>query len=126
MGLVYCDFKPDNMMLEKDDVKLIDMGGVRRMDDMQGDIYGTDGYSAPEAGEGPTASPIYSPSAAPWPFCSPRSTASRTNIAYTLPSPQEEPRVRATGIAVSLPAEGDGARIRTTASNRPTKWRSNC
>jgi serine/threonine-protein kinase PknG len=54
MGLVYCDFKPDNVMLEKDDVKLIDMGGVRRIDDQQGDIYGTVGYSAPEASEGPT------------------------------------------------------------------------
>lgn len=53
-GLVYCDFKPDNVMLERDDVKLIDMGGVRRIDDGGGDIYGTTGYSAPEAGEGPT------------------------------------------------------------------------
>jgi serine/threonine-protein kinase PknG len=53
-GLVYCDFKPDNVMLERDDVKLIDMGGVRRADDLKGDIYGTVGYSAPEAGEGPT------------------------------------------------------------------------
>lgn len=55
LGLVYCDFKPDNMMLESNDVKLIDMGGVRRIDDTGGDIYGTIGYSAPEAGEGPTA-----------------------------------------------------------------------
>jgi serine/threonine-protein kinase PknG len=54
LGLVYCDFKPDNVMLEHDDVKLIDLGGVRRIDDMGGDIYGTVGYSAPEAGEGPT------------------------------------------------------------------------
>ena len=52
--LVYCDFKPDNFMLEGDDVKLIDMGGVRRVDDPNGDIYGTKGYSAPEAGDGPT------------------------------------------------------------------------
>jgi serine/threonine-protein kinase PknG len=53
-GLAYCDFKPDNIMLEGSDVKLIDMGGVRRIDDQDGDIYGTVGYSAPEAGAGPT------------------------------------------------------------------------
>jgi serine/threonine-protein kinase PknG len=54
MGLVYCDFKPENVMLECDDVKLIDLGGVRRLEDPKGDIYGTVGYSAPEANEGPT------------------------------------------------------------------------
>ncbi len=92
LGLVFCDFKPDNVMLEKDDVKLIDMGGVRRMDDAKGDIYGTVGYSAPEAGEGPTrASDLYTIG---------RSLAVLlTEIRgfgkehrYTLPSPQEEPR----------------------------------
>jgi serine/threonine-protein kinase PknG len=56
-GLVYCDFKPDNMMLEGDDIKLIDMGGVRRLDDLDGDIYGTVGYTAPEIAEdGPSVS----------------------------------------------------------------------
>ncbi len=54
LKLVYCDFKPENVMLEGGDVKLIDLGGVRRIDDPKGDIYGTEGYSAPEAGEGPT------------------------------------------------------------------------
>ena len=53
-GLVYCDFKPDNIMLEDDDIKLIDMGGVRRVDDMDGDVYGTKGYSAPEGGTDPS------------------------------------------------------------------------
>jgi serine/threonine-protein kinase PknG len=52
-GFVYCDFKPDNFMLEEDDVKLIDMGGVRRIDDPNGDIFGTKGYMAPEASDDP-------------------------------------------------------------------------
>ena len=54
-GFVYCDFKPDNFMLENDDVKLIDMGGVRRIGDPDGDIFGTKGYMAPEAAEDPVA-----------------------------------------------------------------------
>jgi len=54
-GLVYCDFKPDNVMLEGDDVKLIDMGAVRRIGDPTGDVYGTVGYQAPEAGDDPVA-----------------------------------------------------------------------
>jgi serine/threonine-protein kinase PknG len=43
-------------MIEGDppDVKLIDMGAVRLVADAGGDIYGTKGYSAPEAGAGPT------------------------------------------------------------------------
>lgn len=47
-GLVYCDFKIDNVMLENDDIKLIDLGGVRRASDNSGDVWGTVGYSAPE------------------------------------------------------------------------------
>ena len=92
LGLVYCDFKPDNLMMERDDVKLIDLGGVRRLDDSKGDIYGTVGYSAPEAGAGPTpASDLY--------------TVGRTlavlltdirgfssDHRYSLPSPAEEPK----------------------------------
>ncbi len=54
-GLVYCDFKPDNVMLEGDDVKLIDMGAVRRIGDPSGDVYGTVGYQAPEAADDPVA-----------------------------------------------------------------------
>jgi serine/threonine-protein kinase PknG len=46
-GLVYCDFKPDNVIQTEEQLKLIDMGGVRPID---GDdpIYGTVGYQAPE------------------------------------------------------------------------------
>jgi serine/threonine-protein kinase PknG len=52
-GMVYCDFKPENIMLEGDDVKLVDMGGVRRIDNPDGDIFGTRGYMAPEAVDNP-------------------------------------------------------------------------
>jgi serine/threonine-protein kinase PknG len=52
--LVYCDFKPENVMVTADGVKLIDMGGVRRVDDTTGDVYGTEGYAAPEASDNPT------------------------------------------------------------------------
>lgn len=59
--LLYCDFKPDNIIAQGDGVKLIDMGGVRRTDDMTSAIYGTVGYQAPEVAElGPSvASDIF-------------------------------------------------------------------
>ena len=48
LGLLYCDFKPDNMIQVGDDVKLIDLGGVRLISDLDSAIYGTVGYQAPE------------------------------------------------------------------------------
>jgi len=48
LGLVFCDFKPDNIIQVGDAVKLIDLGGVRRLDDQASAIYGTVGYQAPE------------------------------------------------------------------------------
>ncbi|MDO5501142.1 MAG: tetratricopeptide repeat protein, partial [Propionibacteriaceae bacterium] len=48
LGLVYCDFKPDNVIQVGDALKLIDLGGVRRVDDHESAIYGTVGYQAPE------------------------------------------------------------------------------
>jgi serine/threonine-protein kinase PknG len=55
--LVYCDFKPDNVIQTEEQLKLIDMGGVRRIDDDDSAIYGTVGYQAPEiAAEGPSVS----------------------------------------------------------------------
>lgn len=51
LGLVYCDFKPDNLIQVGDAVKLIDLGGVRRIDDDDSAIFGTVGYQAPEVAE---------------------------------------------------------------------------
>jgi serine/threonine-protein kinase PknG len=61
VGLLYCDFKPDNVIQQGDAVKLIDMGGVRRIDDLESAIFGTVGYQAPEVAEvGPSvASDVY-------------------------------------------------------------------
>jgi serine/threonine-protein kinase PknG len=60
-GLAYCDFKPDNVMQVDEQLKLIDLGAVIRMDDEESAIYGTMGYQAPEIAEtGPTiASDVY-------------------------------------------------------------------
>ncbi|MFF4230051.1 tetratricopeptide repeat protein [Streptomyces sp. NPDC001820] len=60
-NLLYCDFKVDNAIQQQDQLKLIDMGAVRRMDDDESAIYGTVGYQAPEVGEvGPSvASDLY-------------------------------------------------------------------
>ncbi|GAA1854082.1 serine/threonine-protein kinase [Myceligenerans crystallogenes] len=59
--LLYCDLKPDNLVVQGDAVKLIDLGGVRRTSDMTSLIYGTRGYQAAEVGKvGPSvASDIY-------------------------------------------------------------------
>ncbi|MDQ6727904.1 MAG: serine/threonine-protein kinase PknG [Actinomycetota bacterium] len=54
-ALLYCDFKPDNLIQVGDQVKLIDMGAVRRLDDPSADVYGTAGFQAPEiADDGPS------------------------------------------------------------------------
>ncbi|REE97504.1 serine/threonine-protein kinase [Thermomonospora umbrina] len=49
-GLLYCDFKPDNAIQSEEQLKLIDLGGVRRIDDDDSPIFGTVGYQAPEIG----------------------------------------------------------------------------
>ncbi|MDH6113243.1 serine/threonine-protein kinase PknG [Kitasatospora sp. MAP12-44] len=59
-GLIYCDFKIDNVIQSEDSLKVIDMGAVRGFND-DGPIYGTVGYQAPEiATDGPSpASDLY-------------------------------------------------------------------
>ncbi|CAL9523850.1 Serine_threonine-protein kinase PknG [Streptomyces sp. enrichment culture] len=60
-NLLYCDFKVDNAIQTEDQLKLIDMGAVRRMDDEESAVYGTVGYQAPEIAQaGPSvASDLY-------------------------------------------------------------------
>src|SRR4051812_27392835 len=47
-GLLFCDFKLDNVIRTQDSLKLVDLGGVYRTDDPGGPVYGTVGYQAPE------------------------------------------------------------------------------
>ena len=60
-GLLYCDFKPDNLLQVGDEVRLIDVGAVRRFDDTTSAVYGTVGFQAPEIADmGPSvASDVY-------------------------------------------------------------------
>jgi serine/threonine-protein kinase PknG len=60
IGLVYNDLKPENIMLTEDQLKLIDLGAVSRVNSF-GYLYGTPGFQAPEiVRTGPTvATDIY-------------------------------------------------------------------
>ena len=67
LGLVYCDFKPDNLIQVGDAVKLIDLGGVRRIDDDGlGDLrHGRLPGARGGPGRAPRSPPTSTPSAAP-------------------------------------------------------------
>jgi serine/threonine-protein kinase PknG len=47
LGLVYNDLKPENIMVTEEQLKLIDLGAVSRVNSF-GYLYGTPGYQAPE------------------------------------------------------------------------------
>jgi serine/threonine-protein kinase PknG len=54
-GLLFCDFKIDNVIQTQHSLKLIDLGGVYRMDEPGSAVFGTVGYQAPEiASAGPS------------------------------------------------------------------------
>jgi serine/threonine-protein kinase PknG len=54
-GLLFCDFKMDNVIQTQHSLKLIDLGGVLQLGDSTSPVYGTVGYQAPEiADAGPS------------------------------------------------------------------------
>jgi len=48
IGLLFCDFKPDNVIQTQEQLKLIDLGAVRHANDTSSAVFGTIGYQAPE------------------------------------------------------------------------------
>ena len=54
-GLLFCDFKLDNVIQTQHSLKLIDLGGVYRIEEPSMAVFGTVGYQAPEiASAGPS------------------------------------------------------------------------
>lgn len=91
LNLLFCDFKPDNVVQTEEQLKLLDLGAVRHMDDEDSAVYGTIGYQAPEiATVGPSiSSDLYTIgrtlAVMAFPFDFQRSYLDR------LPNPAEEP-----------------------------------
>ena len=91
MGLLYCDFKPDNMINTVNAVKLIDLGAVYQIG-MSTVHFGTKGYQAPEvADSGPSvASDLYTVGRTLAILCADFEERT-TKHEYTLPDPSEIP-----------------------------------
>jgi serine/threonine-protein kinase PknG len=95
LGLAYNDFKPDNVMLHGDDVKLVDLGAVTRLDDEHPLVYGTDGFEAPEVrSSGPSVpADLYAIARGLATLVLDLPTYHTTHR-YRLPTPDEEPLFR--------------------------------
>ena len=130
-GFLYCDFKPDNVIQTEEQLKIIDLGGVRRLDDDTSDLYGTVGYQAPEvADEGPSiASDLYTVARTlavlAFDF---RGYQDPARFAHTLPPAGQVPALSALPVPSPFPFEGNQPRSRTAIcfggrDGRPTDRR---
>ena len=125
-GLLFCDFKLDNVIQTEHSLKLIDLGGVYRIGDASSPIYGTPGYQAPEIAQaGPTvASDLYTVGARSR-FCASTSRATRGGS-----RPACRSRTRSPARSASTRCTASSPRPRrptaTTASNPQTRWPTSC
>lgn len=94
MGLVYCDFKPDNVIQVGDSLKLIDLGGVRHLADDESPIYGTLGFQAPEVATSgaSVASDLYTVGRTLLVLCA-DVPGYQTEYEHTLPPPEQIPAI---------------------------------
>jgi serine/threonine-protein kinase PknG len=92
IDMLYCDLKPDNVIQAGEQLKLIDLGAVRKTDDYESPLFFTLGYSAPElATEGASiASDIYTVGRT-LAVLSIEFSGYTTRHKYTLPGADEEP-----------------------------------
>jgi serine/threonine-protein kinase PknG len=92
IDMLYCDLKPDNVIQAGEQLKLIDLGAVRQVDDWESPLFFTLGYSAPElATEGASvASDVYTVGRT-LAVLSIEFGGYTTRHKYTLPGPDEEP-----------------------------------
>jgi serine/threonine-protein kinase PknG len=90
LGLLFCDFKPDNVMQCASSLKLIDLGGVYSVENPASAIFGTVGYQAPEIAQtGPTvASDLFTVARTLAVLCT-NFRAYQTTYRHTLPDPTE-------------------------------------
>ncbi|WP_253890418.1 serine/threonine-protein kinase [Actinokineospora diospyrosa] len=92
IDMLYCDLKPDNVIQAGEQLKLIDLGAVRKTDDYESPLFFTAGYAAPElAAEGATiASDIYTVGRT-LAVLSIEFAGYTTRYKHTLPGPDVEP-----------------------------------
>ena len=113
-GLLYCDFKPANVIQVGESVKLIDLGGVRRIGDDESPIYGTVGFQAPEVAARRHDDRLghLHGRAARWPCWSSSSRARPSEYVDSPADARAGPAVRRARLAVPAAAAGDGAGAR--------------
>ena len=120
---LFCDFKPDNVIRTAQSVKLIDLGGVYRMDDATSPIYGTPGYQAPEiARTGPTVPSDLFTVARTLDGAVHRLPGVPGHVPVHAPAGRRRPPLRRARLALPLPRAGDGRRSRRRGSRAPTRW----
>ncbi len=114
-------------MLEVDDIKVIDLGGVTRFTNSDGDIYSTVGYAAPElATKGPSpASDIYTLARTMAVLCT-EFRGFQNSHEHQLRTPDEEPVYARYESFYRFLAKARRIRTRTCVSRPATKWTSSC
>ncbi len=107
LGLLFCDFKIDNVIQTQHSLKLIDLGGVYRMDDPTSAVFGTVGYQAPEiAAAGPSiASDLFTVARTLAVLCF-DFRGYQSTYRFTLPAAGVGAAARALRLAVPLPPGG--------------------